>query len=542
MRHECNYNPPLRLFVHPSTWAIISEQLLAPQDLSAMKGPTNDRAVEEYLRGIGRYAEAHGKPGELFCANPIQEYRNLRWPSQPGLSYVTAFDIYMAEWRKVTASLPDVDTPSDAELAPIMKAAIQPNWLREIIENKITAGKGPQLVSHTTPWRKRANEHLQIMMAVIRENAHMAQLLRASPALAQWQSGATPPQAASSKSNSNHSWSTQPIRNSWRQPASLGELHLRQPALASGNPGGGIGPQASGGGAGGLQTPSSGGGSGVNASGGGNRGGTSGGGGPPPTTDPIAPTCPHPGCTRKLKKMRGGNYFNTCYDHSPQGLAAAKAATSTAPVRTCILEGCDKPRAKSTNGKNYLACCREHYMQYRTSQQTSKPGNSDDTGTGEGNPPTEDTRTCYLCNGSHLVSMCPKLTVERRQELAEKLQMTGDAVWWTDRNNQKKAQEYATAHQWANVKAEPATQPGNAQKGTRQDVHHHGWAHIMDTTRHVYFDLGGEFNLADEGLYECVQNAVSHGDQTVKILQPAIGHARAPGRGTHRHGRWDSWG
>lgn len=142
MRHGCNYNPPLRLFVHPSTWSIISTQLLAPQDLSTMKGPTNDVAVEEYLRGIGRYSQAHAKPGELFCANPIQEYRNLKWPTQPGLSYVTAFDIYVSAWQDVTASLPDVDTPSDSELTPIMKAAIQPPWLRQTIERKTLSGKG----------------------------------------------------------------------------------------------------------------------------------------------------------------------------------------------------------------------------------------------------------------------------------------------------------------------------------------------------------------------------------------------------------------
>lgn len=39
-RHHSNYNLPLKLFVHPSTWATIGEQLLAPEDQCELGGPT----------------------------------------------------------------------------------------------------------------------------------------------------------------------------------------------------------------------------------------------------------------------------------------------------------------------------------------------------------------------------------------------------------------------------------------------------------------------------------------------------------------------
>ena len=424
LRHRCNYNPPLRLFVHPSTWATIGEQLLNPEHLTEMGKPTNDWAIEDYLRGTGDYADTHGKPGELYCSEPLEEYRNLRWPNQPGLSFVTAFDIYVDLWREVTASLPDVDTPTDAELAPIMRAAIMPEWLRKTIERKISSGKGPELVGHTTQWRKRANENLRILMTVIRENAHMAQLLRKSDALHLWSGGASQQQHTNGQDARPGTTHAAPAKQTARQPVTLSELHLQRASLTTRNPDGGKGMYMNPGG--GSITSSHG------TLGGG--GSASGGGGAPPqkgSQDPApeAPICPHPGCSRKLKKMQNGNFFRTCYDHSPQGLAAAKAAEGgTAPVRTCILEGCTKPRALSTNGKNYLACCREHYLKYRAAQQKASEDNPE-APPGSGGPAPVHKPKCYLCNGEHRVSMCPKLTAERRQELTDNLQMTADVLW-----------------------------------------------------------------------------------------------------------------
>ena len=461
MRNRCRYNPPLSLFVHPSTWATISEQLLSPTDMTRIGSPTNDAAVEEYLRGVGRYAKVHGMPGELYFAEPIQEYRNLDWPQHPTLSFVTAFDIYVSRWRGVTTSLPEVDRPPDAELAPIMRDAIHPEWLRRTITRKIESGKGPELVGHTTQWRKRASEDVATLMTVIRENAHMAQMLRKSPALHQWS-----PEAKFEQMSAAQVYGT-PQAKAWRQPATLAMLHLQtthgggathgagimpQPVTSLGGGathgggvmprpvtnlgggathGGGFSPQpvtnlgsgaTYGGGFAPQPVTNLGGGAthgggvmpqpATNLSGGATYGGgfmpqpvtnlgggkTHGGGfmpqpvtnlgggttrhnalGPQPTaaagggvntpgnlnaipgnsnpqatagqTPPKneAPRCPHPGCNRKLKQMRDGGYFRTCYDHSPQGIAAA-AARAAAPARTCILEGCNKPRAISTNG------------------------------------------------------------------------------------------------------------------------------------------------------------------------------------------------
>ena len=59
---------------------------------------------------------------------------------------------------------------------------------------------------------------------------------------------------------------------------------------------------------------------------------------------------------------------------------------------------------------------------------------------GEGN-----NRRCLLCGQRHVVSMCPKLTQQRRQELKDNVSMSNDPMWWTNRENRKRAQDYAAA-------------------------------------------------------------------------------------------------
>ena len=102
LQYGQQYNPTLRSLVHPSVWATISEQLLLPKHRTQMGAPANHQAVEDYLRGIGEYRRVHGKPGEVYCADPLAVYRGLVWPDVTRLSYVTAFDIYMARWREFT--------------------------------------------------------------------------------------------------------------------------------------------------------------------------------------------------------------------------------------------------------------------------------------------------------------------------------------------------------------------------------------------------------------------------------------------------------
>ena len=142
VQHGLRHNPTLRSSVHPSVWSTISEQLLHPEDRSEMSAPPNHAAVEAYLRGTGPYEAIHGRPGEVYCADPLSAYRNLVWPDVSELSYVTAFDIYISRWRNFSQTLQEVDRLDEAELVPIMTAAIRPQWLQDTIVMKIATGKG----------------------------------------------------------------------------------------------------------------------------------------------------------------------------------------------------------------------------------------------------------------------------------------------------------------------------------------------------------------------------------------------------------------
>ena len=197
-------------------------------------------------------------------------------------------------------------------------------------------------------------------------------------------------------------------------------------------------------------------------------------------------------------------------------------------MRTCILDGCNKPRAISTNGANYLACCREHYLKYRADQQKT-PGTETTTtpaATGAASG-AGAARKCHLCEGQHTVQMCPKLNDARRKELADTVQMTNDPIWWSNADNRKKAQDYAKAHQWAmrTSTADALQREADRAKSNSADANHHGWAILVGSTRKVYFDLGGEFNLADDSLYDLVEDAHRHGNMTIRLVTAAeLGH------------------
>ena len=167
LQHGQQHNPALRLSVHPSVWAIISRQLLNTRDKTSIGSPPNHAAVECYLHGIGAYHGEHGRPGEVYCADPLAVYRSLKWPDVSTLSYVTAFDIYMSNWLAFTESLHDVDRVDDEDLVPILTRAIRPQWLQDTIVMKIANGKGPNLIGHATKWRKRAKQHLDTLISVV---------------------------------------------------------------------------------------------------------------------------------------------------------------------------------------------------------------------------------------------------------------------------------------------------------------------------------------------------------------------------------------
>ena len=63
------YVPRLSDFVTPETWVMISEDMLDNRDATE-DGPPNDDAVDDFLRGEGRYAK-QGKRGRMRRADPL---------------------------------------------------------------------------------------------------------------------------------------------------------------------------------------------------------------------------------------------------------------------------------------------------------------------------------------------------------------------------------------------------------------------------------------------------------------------------------------
>ena len=98
--------------------------------------------------------------------------------------------------------------------------------------------------------------------------------------------------------------------------------------------------------------------------------------------------------------------------------------------------------------------------------------------------------------------------------------MTNDPIWWSNMDNQAKAQQYAQAHQWATRSLDEDVVATETQTNKR-NASHHGWAILAGTTRKVYFDLGGEFNLADGSLFDIVKDACNHGNSTIRLIAPA---------------------
>ena len=428
------HDPALRKSVHPSVWAIISEQLLLPHDRSYMGSAPNHTAVETYLRGLDDYVGIHGRPGEVYCADPLAGYRALQWPDVTSLSYVTAFDIYNSRWREFTLSLTRVDRPEDAELVPVMTAAVRPHWLRDTITAKIATGKGPNLVGPTTRWRKLAKENITTLMTVIRENAEMAEMLRGTDALSRWVLPVKVPVQSSAMTPT-------PIPALGREVtvATTGPTQLSQPSLAEANGAApsGVTPAPARNATAWAPAP-------VN---------------PPPAarpqtvpapmpvshppppaaTGPPAPTgtgqvprCSVAGCNNRCGKRKfGSGYFNTCYTHSVQAGATAPGAASTnvarappptEPPSACLLAGCNRPREVNRNGGYFRFCCREHANVHRSSleataatEEAAAKAMTSATATAPPPqrvpaPPQRVPRICFFCGGPHVVSMCPKLT------------------------------------------------------------------------------------------------------------------------------------
>ena len=72
------YYPQLSKWVEPEVWLRLSEDVLDPEDRTSC-GPPNDLAVEELLRGEGRYAGRQGGKETIVQANPFQKLKQLKY-------------------------------------------------------------------------------------------------------------------------------------------------------------------------------------------------------------------------------------------------------------------------------------------------------------------------------------------------------------------------------------------------------------------------------------------------------------------------------
>ena len=117
-----------------------------------------------------------------------------------------------------------------------------------------------------------------------------------------------------------------------------------------------------------------------------------------------------------------------------------------------------------------------------------------------------------------MVSICPKLTPERRQELKDKLGLRNDSLWWASPGNRQKAKDYAASHQWANRAGTAA--PVNTSMSTVAATPYHGVAEFVGITRPVYFDLGGVYNLADAEAYTHVCAAAAVNTNAATLVSP----------------------
>ena len=149
---------------------------------------------------------------------------------------------------------------------------------------------------------------------------------------------------------------------------------------------------------------------------------------------------------------------------------------------------------------------------------------------------------CYMCGDPHPVSLCPKLNQERRKELAANIAFEDTVMWWLDTGNREKARQYAIAHQWAartcdptgealpappNVSASAGYIPSNRRLLPSPRSAFHGIAHLLGTTRRIYFDLGGDYNLLDECLYQIATMLAREESSGVRVVTATeLGYAK----------------
>ena len=76
--HNTHYEPRLQDYVIDHVWLRISEDLLKPEDRSEVGAHPNDKAVEAFLRGTGKYTDE--ALVTIRYKVPLDEFKKLIWP------------------------------------------------------------------------------------------------------------------------------------------------------------------------------------------------------------------------------------------------------------------------------------------------------------------------------------------------------------------------------------------------------------------------------------------------------------------------------
>ena len=194
----------------------------------------------------------------------------------------------------------------------------------------------------------------------------------------------------------------------------------------------------------------------------------------------------------------GGNSNNGMQreqnEHAANEALITHAQKENKSITMCKAKGCTRPRFKHSNGALSPVCSYEHYKVYL---QQKKPSNNDGDG-------RSTKLKCYLCGEEHTVMACPKLTEPRKTELTQRLGYTHDLTWWSDPTNRNKAKQHSVTHQWM----QRSMQENNDKKTSsiNRNNPYHGKATIGNVTIPIFFDLGGQWNLASDSFYDKLTN------------------------------------
>ena len=153
------YVPRLSDFVEPDIWTMMSETMLKEEDQTD-SGPPNDDAVDDMLRGEGKYADYEKERSRMMHTNPLQAFEAIRWTLKA--TNVEGFEACASQWRKLTRTMCKVQLPKQKELCKIMFEKIRPAELKRRVREKMSNGLGPdRKCRKPEAWRMRAVKELK---------------------------------------------------------------------------------------------------------------------------------------------------------------------------------------------------------------------------------------------------------------------------------------------------------------------------------------------------------------------------------------------